>query len=131
MDPQVEEIQLKSLALKSAPFKETPVDTGFLNKIKDLKEKAEILEKEEEMKWDDKKKKLEEKGYLNGLNSAQSNSAPKIERKRAISGLNTPEIKTYKTIEFNGNSYEVDITGLTKRQAKNKIYYFKKKLSKK
>ena len=155
-----EELRKKSLAIVAGEFKEVSIDKGFLNKISELKEKTEILEKEEQMKWDEKKQKLAEKGYLddglnglkNGLNSDQDQSDDELERKsenkaenglkKGLNGLklrppglkiktNIPEIKTYKTIEFEGKTYEVDITGLTKKQAKNKVYYFKKSLKEK
>jgi hypothetical protein len=148
-DEDYKELRNKSFAIIAGPFKEVSIDKGFLNKIAELKEKTEILEKEEEMKWDDKKKKLAEKGYIdnglnglkNGLNSDQDNSDDYSEREsknKTENGLklrpnktNTPEIKTYKTIEFKGKTYEVDVTGLTKKQIKHKVYYFKKSLKEK
>ncbi len=147
-DEDYRKLKKQSIAIEAGEFKEVNIDKGFLNKISELKEKTEILEKEEEMKWDEKKQKLAEKGYLdglNGLNSDQDQFDDELERKsenKAENGLklrpnglknktNTPEIKTYKTIEFEGKTYEVDITGLTKKQAKNKVYYFKKSLKEK
>ncbi len=149
-DEEYRKLKKQSIAIEAGEFKEVNIDKGFLNKISELKEKTEILEKEEEMKWDKKKQELIEKGYIdnglkNGLNSDQDQSDDELERKienKAENGLklrpnglknktNTPEIKTYKTIEFEGKTYEVDITGLTKKQAKNKVYYFKKSLKEK
>ena len=154
-DEDYRKLKKQSIAIEAGEFKEVNIDKGFLNKISELKEKTEILEKEEEMKWDEKKQKLAEKGYLdglNGLNSDQDQFDDELERKsenkaenglkKGLNGLklrppglkiktNIPEIKTYKTIEFEGKTYEVDITGLTKKQAKNKVYYFKKSLKEK
>lgn len=149
-DEEYRKLKKQSIAIEAGEFKEVNIDKGFLNKISELKEKTEILEKEEEMKWDKKKQELIEKGYIdnglkNGLNSDQDQSDDELERKienKAENGLklkpnslkiktNIPEIRNYKTIEFEGKTYEVDITNLTKKQAKNKVYYFKKSLKEK
>ena len=39
----------KYLAIEAGKFEETKVDRGFLSKLKELKDKTEILEKQQEM----------------------------------------------------------------------------------